>query len=163
PNPWDNGGNMDFKDICAGNTLYLRAQREGGLLVLGDLHAAQGDGEILGLGAECAGEVTLRITRDERWLPERPMIEKPGSFVAIACRPDYREARNLAARDAAKLVSRAAGVTEEEAYLFATMVGDLRNGAVWALAGEESIEECPWQADLPLVVGLEVPLPEPGD
>ena len=24
-NPWDNGGNMDFKDICAGNTLLLKA------------------------------------------------------------------------------------------------------------------------------------------
>lgn len=162
PNPWDNGGNMDFKDVCAGNALYLRAQREGGLLVLGDLHAAQGDGEILGLGAECAGEVTLHVTKDERWLPVRPMIEKEASFVSVACRPDYREARNLAARDAAKLLARVADVTEQEAYLYVTTVGDLRNGAVWALAGEESVEECPWQAELPLVVGLEVPLPEPG-
>jgi amidase len=48
-NPWDNGGNMDFKDIAAGNTLLLKAILEGGLLVLGDCHAAQGDGEILGL------------------------------------------------------------------------------------------------------------------
>jgi acetamidase/formamidase len=37
PNPWDSGGNMDFKDVCAGNALLLRAQRDGGLLVLGDL------------------------------------------------------------------------------------------------------------------------------
>jgi len=55
-NPDRNGGNMDFKDVCAGNTLYLRAELDGGLLVLGDLHAIQGDGEISGLGAECAGE-----------------------------------------------------------------------------------------------------------
>ncbi len=53
-NPWDNGGNMDFKDISAGNTRLLRAELPGRLLVLGDLHAVQGDGEVLGLGAECA-------------------------------------------------------------------------------------------------------------
>jgi len=45
-NPWDNGGNMDFKDVAAGNVLHLRAEKPGGLLVLGDLHAAQGDGEV---------------------------------------------------------------------------------------------------------------------
>jgi acetamidase/formamidase len=32
-----------------------------GLLVLGDVHACQGDGAILGLGAACAANVTLRI------------------------------------------------------------------------------------------------------
>ncbi len=106
--------------------------------------------------------MTLRVTKDERWLPVRPMIEKEESFVSLACRPDYREARNLAARDAAKVLARVADVTQQEAYLYVTTVGDLRNGAVWALAGEESVEQCPWQAELPLVVGLEVPLPEPG-
>jgi amidase len=95
-NPDDNGGNMDFKDICAGNTLLLKAQLPGGLLVLGDCHAAQGDGEILGLAAECAAEVTLRITRDTACLPERPTIVKAGSFVSIACRQDYAQARDLA-------------------------------------------------------------------
>ncbi len=36
PNPWDYGGNMDFKDICAGNILMLKVQLPGGLLVIGD-------------------------------------------------------------------------------------------------------------------------------
>ncbi|MFH1086704.1 MAG: acetamidase/formamidase family protein, partial [Chloroflexota bacterium] len=44
-NPWDNGGNMDFKDVASGHTLLLKAILPGGLLVLGDVHAAQGDGE----------------------------------------------------------------------------------------------------------------------
>jgi len=150
PNPWDNGGNMDFKDVCAGNTLHLRAQRDGGLLVLGDLHAAQGDGEVLGLGAECAGEVTLRIARDDTFLPERPMVLKDSSFVCIASRPTFAEARDLAARDASKVLARLTGCTEQEAFLYCTTVGDLRNGAVWAIGG---------QADVPACVGLEVPLP----
>jgi amidase len=149
-NPWDNGGNMDFKDICAPNTLLLKAGRPGGLLVLGDLHAAQGDGEILGLGAECAGEVRLRITKDETFLPDRPTVVKDHSFVSLACRQSYAEARDLAVDDAKKILARLTGCTEQEAYLYVTTVGDLRNGAVWPMG----------KNDLPLVVGVEVPLPE---
>ena len=147
-NPWDYGGNMDFKDVAAGNTLHLRAEHEGALLVLGDLHACQGDGEILGLGAECAGNVQLRITKDDKFLPVRPMIKKPHSFVCIACRHAYHEARDLAAADASKIFARITGVTEKEAHLYCTIVGDLRNGAVWGMG----------KHDFPVVVGLEVPL-----
>jgi amidase len=149
PNPWDNGGNMDYADVVAGHTLCLRAQREGGLLVLGDLHAAQGWGEVLGLGAECAGEVQLRVTKDEVYLSERPLVIKEGAFACIACRDGYGEARDLAAKDAAEVLSRLTGVTKGEAFLYATTVGSLMNGAIW-YAGREKHP--------PLVVGLEVPL-----
>ena len=153
-NPGDNGGNMDFKDVCAGNTLMLKAELPGGLLVLGDCHAAQGDGEILGLGAECAAEVQISITRDETYLSHRPTISKPHSFVSIACRPDYSEARDLAVDDAERILARLTGCTEEEAYLYVTTVGDLRNGAVWTMGRTDK----PWMKHHPLVVGLEVPL-----
>ena len=101
-----------------------------------------------------AGEVTLRIEKDETFRPERPMVSKPGSFVSIACRQAYHEARDLAARDAARILSHVAGVTEKEAFLYVTTVGDLRNGAVWGMGqtGPESPDR------LPVVVGLEVPL-----
>lgn len=155
PNPCDNGGNMDFKDIAAGNTLCLKAELSGALLVLGDAHAAQGDGEILGLAAECAAEVTLRISRDETFLSQRPLIAKSGSFVAIACRRDYAEARDLAVRDATRVLARLAGCTEEEAHLYVTTIGDLRNGAVWAMGKTEP----EWATGIPLVVGVEVPIP----
>lgn len=62
---------MDFKDVAAGNMLLLKAQVPGGLLVLGDLHAVQGDGEMLGLAAECAGEVRLKVTKDTTYKPVR--------------------------------------------------------------------------------------------
>jgi amidase len=149
PNPWDNGGNMDFKDVAPGHALCLQAQLEGGLLVLGDVHAAQGDGEILGLAAECAADVTLRVTRDETFLSERPLVVKPQSFIALACREDYVEARDLAVKDATAVLSRLTGCTEKEAYLYVTTVGDLRNGAVWYMGHERQP---------PLVVGVEVPI-----
>ena len=155
PNPWDYGGNMDFKDICAGNILMLKVQLPGGLLVLGDLHAAQGDGEIGGLGAECAGEVTLRIEKEKKWPVERPTIKKPASFVSIACRPDYAEARDIAVADASKILSHLKKCTLKEAELYVKTVGDLRNGAVWTMGLEDEAE---WVKSLPLVIGVEVPL-----
>ena len=153
-NPWDNGGNMDFKDIAPGNALLLKAILPGGLLVLGDCHAAQGDGEILGLAAECAAEVRISITKDETILPDRPTILKPASFVSLACRKDYAEARDLAVGDAKKILARLAGCTEEEAYLFVTTVGDLRNGAIWGMGKTEP----DWVKHMPVVVGVEVPI-----
>jgi amidase len=151
-NPDRNGGNMDFKDIAPGNTLYLRSEREGGLLVLGDLHAAQGDGEILGLAAECAGVVRLRIGKDEIYQPVRPLIRKADSFVCLAFDQDYARARDQAVNDATGILARVAGVTLEEAYLFVTTVGDLRNGAVWMM-GRTDLR---WQ--MPIAVAVEVPL-----
>ena len=49
------------------------------------------------------------------------------------------------------ILARIAGRTEEEAYLYVTTVGNLRNGAVWPMGRHE----------MPLVVGVEVPLNEP--
>ncbi len=152
-NPWDNGGNMDFKDITAGNALLLKAILPGGLLVLGDCHAAQGDGEILGLAAECAAEVTITVTRETVIPAVRPTILKPASFVSLACRKDYAEARDLAVDDARKILAKLSGCTEEEAYLFVTTVGDLRNGAVWGMGKTEP----DWIQYMPVVVGVEVP------
>jgi acetamidase/formamidase len=40
------GGNMDFKKITKGATVYLPVYTKGGLLYIGDGHAAQGDGEL---------------------------------------------------------------------------------------------------------------------
>ena len=154
PNPGDNGGNMDFRDIAAGNALCLRAELPGGLLVLGDVHAYQGDGEILGLAAECAAEVTIRVTKEETFLSDRPLIKKSESFVAIACRPDYAEARALAVEDATKILSRVAGCTENEAYLYVATAGELRNGAVWQMGKTEP----EWVKTANLTVAVEVPL-----
>lgn len=159
-NPGDHGGNMDFSDVAPGNTLHLRAEREGGLLVMGDVHAYQGDGELLGLGAECAADVQIRITIDETYLPVRPMIQKSDSFVCIASRQDYAEARDLAIQDATDILSSISGVTREEAYLYCTTVGDLRNGGIWMMRSAATGPACRKQkrGQLPVTVGLVVPL-----
>jgi len=55
------GGNLDIPAVRPGATLYLPVFRDGGLLAMGDLHAAQGHGEIIGGGIETSGKVDCTI------------------------------------------------------------------------------------------------------
>ena len=59
--PSRQGGNMDIRHITPGSTLWLPVAVEGGLLSLGDTHAAQGDGEVCGTAIETSSTVTLRV------------------------------------------------------------------------------------------------------
>jgi len=43
---------MDASDIREGSTVFLPVYHEGALLYFGDIHAAQGDGEVCGFGLE---------------------------------------------------------------------------------------------------------------
>ena len=60
---WDSGGNLDFNSVRAGSTVYIRAQRYGGMLTLGDAHAYMSDGELTGTGVEIDVTVTLRVDK----------------------------------------------------------------------------------------------------
>src|SRR5699024_12858407 len=57
--PGSHGGNMDTTDIKPGNALYLPVFQDGGLLVMGDLHATMCNGELDGTADEIDGRVTL--------------------------------------------------------------------------------------------------------
>lgn len=59
--PGEYGGNMDCPDVCEGATLHLPVNHRGALLVFGDIHAAQGDGELCGVALETSAELTLKI------------------------------------------------------------------------------------------------------
>lgn len=57
-----NGGNMDYRRFAPGTTVDLPVAVSGALFYLGDCHALQGDGEIVGTGIETCYEVTLTFT-----------------------------------------------------------------------------------------------------
>lgn len=56
------GGNMDYRLIRAGVTLFFPVAVEGALFFLGDIHARQGDGEISGTGIEVSGDVEFTVS-----------------------------------------------------------------------------------------------------
>jgi acetamidase/formamidase len=55
------GGNMDYRGTRAGATIYLPVFVPGALLLLGDGHALQGDGEIVGTGIETSFNVRFTV------------------------------------------------------------------------------------------------------
>jgi len=55
------GGNMDYNGFVSGVTVYFPIFANGALFFVGDGHAVQGDGEIVGTGIEVSFEVQFTI------------------------------------------------------------------------------------------------------
>jgi formamidase len=79
--PRENGGNMDIRDLGPGARLWLPIHVPGALLSVGDLHFAQGDGEVCISAIETGGAATFRVglRRPEPggWHPRFPCYEAP--------------------------------------------------------------------------------------
>lgn len=93
--PGAHGGNMDNKDIIKGARLYLPVWQKGGLLALGDLHALQGDGEVLFCGIEVAGRVTVRVNVIKGQELATPVLENRDYFYIIGSAGDLDEAAKV--------------------------------------------------------------------
>ncbi len=74
---------MDCPELCAGTTLYLPVAVPGGLLCLGDCHAAQGDGEICGVGLETSARVRFRVDVLKDWRLRWPRLEDQEHLMTI--------------------------------------------------------------------------------
>lgn len=59
--PGEFGGNMDYRGLAEGVTLYFPVWVDGAFLAFGDVHALQGDGETNGTAVEVSAEVRLSI------------------------------------------------------------------------------------------------------
>jgi amidase len=57
----EHGGNMDYRGFRQGVTAYFPVFVDGALLHVGDGHAAQGDGEIVGTGIETSFDVQISV------------------------------------------------------------------------------------------------------
>ena len=129
------GGNMDVRHLTAGSTLYLPIEAEGARFSLGDVHAAQGDGEVTGTGIEMDATVTVRLSlrRDTPEL-EAPQFHTtaaplsiPGPYyVATGHQPELREAARQALRGVMDYMVAEQGLARHEAYQLASACVDLK-------------------------------------
>ncbi|WP_244618670.1 acetamidase/formamidase family protein [Rhizobium sp. 18065] len=88
------GGNLDNWRLGKGASVFLPVSVHGGLLSIGDPHAAQGDGELSGTAIECSMTGRVRVTlhkKDPRFSDlTYPLIETPGEWVLTGfSHPDY--------------------------------------------------------------------------
>jgi len=153
----DVGGNLDYRDICAPNSICLTARRDGGLLYAGDLHAHQGWGEWLGVGLECAGIVTLRAGIENTYISQRPVVIKKNAFSCIASRKTYGEAVLTALGDAAAILQRMTGASYEESLTYCRLTGNGMNGQMWHIQYPRGLSGDKPETDMPYTVGIEIP------
>ena len=84
--PREIGGNLDIRQLVAGAALCLPVHVPGALFSVGDLHFAQGDGEVCGTAIEVAGAVTVRFgVRTPEPTPPPPVASRrrPGPARAL--------------------------------------------------------------------------------
>jgi formamidase len=89
--PRENGGNMDAKYMTLGTTVLLPCFVDGCGLATGDVHYAQGDGEVAGTAIEMAATVTVRteIRKGMGQFIKVPHLEGSGAPQNIPPGPFY--------------------------------------------------------------------------
>jgi formamidase len=139
--PRENGGNMDIRDLGPGARLWLPVHLPGALLSVGDLHFAQGDGEVCISAIETGGSASFRVRlRRDGWQPRFPCYEAPPrhpramfATTGIPLDDDGRQGElnlNLATRRALlELLSwleQERGLAPEPAYVLMSVAAELR-------------------------------------
>jgi amidase len=77
------GGNMDYCLFGPGTTIWFPVSAPGALFFLGDCHAVQGDGEIVGTGVETTFEVTVRLSVEKAATLTWPRAETGDDILTI--------------------------------------------------------------------------------
>jgi amidase len=124
------GGNLDTTDIRPGSKLYLPVLVDGALFGVGDVHATMGDGEVCGTGVECGAEVTIKLDLLKDYPIERPRIETPKEIMSVASAEGLNAAIKLALEDMVNWLQADQDLSREEAYVLASLAGDVRIGQV---------------------------------
>ena len=131
------GGNMDVRQLGAGTTLFLPVFAPGAGVLVGDCHAAQGDGEVCINGMEAPMEVTLtfHLHRGRAAAGPRALVPGGTGIKRYAARPSHvfiesdenpRDACKRIVRRAIDFIVRRLGVTPPMAYTLCSVVLDLR-------------------------------------
>lgn len=120
------GGNIDCKELVAGSTLYLPVNVDGGLLYLGDGHAAQGDGEVCGTAIEC-GMTTEAVVSIAAGRPVSSVhAETPAGRITFGFAADLNEAMGEALDAMVTWLTVLFEVSAAEALALASTCVDLR-------------------------------------
>ena len=81
--PGEFGGNMDYNGMNAGVTLMLPVSEPGALLFIGDGHARQGDGEVVGNALEISMDVEFSVDLIKKKTIGWPRLENDTHIMAI--------------------------------------------------------------------------------
>lgn len=124
------GGNVDFKHLTAGATLYLPVFNGGALFYTGDGHACQGDGEVDGTAIEISLTPTVQLIvhkgagRTMKW----PRAEDTAHYYSMGMGDELGAALGNAIRETTMFLQQEAGLSAAEAYALCSLAVDFRVG-----------------------------------
>lgn len=124
------GGNIDFRHLTAGATLYLPVFNAGALFYTGDGHAMQGDGEVDGTAIEISLTPTLQLIvhhgagKAMKW----PRAEDAAHYYAMGMDTNLDEALKIAVQETVSFLQQRAGLSAADAYALASLSVDFRVG-----------------------------------
>jgi acetamidase/formamidase len=123
--PWIHAGNLDNKELVAGTTLLIPVHVRGALLLVGDGHAGQGNGEvdITALETSLLGTFQLVVRKDLhlRW----PRAETPTHVITMGLHEDLTEATRMALREMIDYLTTEKRLSRDDAYMLASVAADL--------------------------------------
>jgi amidase len=124
------GGNLDTPELRAGTTLYLGVNVPGAMFSLGDGHARQGQGEVCGVGVECAMHVTVAVELIKGVRTVWPRIETDHQLISVGAARPLEDAFRISQRDLIAWTSGLTGLGDLDAYQLVSQAGKAAPGNV---------------------------------
>jgi acetamidase/formamidase len=118
--PGVHAGNLDNKELVAGTTLFIPIHAAGALFVVGDGHAAQGNGEVCITAIETSLRGTFQFVVRKGLKLHWPRAETPTHYIVMGLDPDLTKATKLAVREAIDFLVTHKDLTRDEAYMLAS-------------------------------------------
>ncbi|MER7006263.1 acetamidase/formamidase family protein [Dactylosporangium sp. NPDC000555] len=128
--PDAHGGNLDIPELRAGTTLYLGVNVPGALFALGDGHARQGQGEVCGVGVECAMRVTVAVDLVKGVTTPWPRIETDQQLISVGAARPLEDAYRISQHDLVGWVAELTGLEVLDAYQLVSQAGRAAPGNV---------------------------------
>lgn len=125
-------GNVDIPQFKEGSTVVVRCNVDGGLLGIGDVHAAQGDGEITGCAIECQGRTTVRVNlikKEDMPYYGCPQVNTPARIGSVGIWPkNLTTAISRGYQDLIHRIEAEYGIGKSDAYMLLCLAGKVQIG-----------------------------------
>lgn len=126
------GGNLDLPMIKPGATVLLPVYHDGGLVMLGDVHAAQGHGEMIGGGIETSGTIDCTIELIRGNPIGSPRIIDRAFLTAVAVEHDLHHAVRRACEHLVDWISLERRLNRWDVYNLVSQTGSIVMGNLLA-------------------------------
>jgi acetamidase/formamidase len=112
------GGNMDYAGLVAGVKVMLPVNEPGALLFIGDGHARQGEGEVVGTGLETSMDVEFRVEVVKKKAAGWPRLESDTHIMVLGSARPLLQALQHATTEMQRWLTADYGFSERGAQAF---------------------------------------------